>query len=162
MTVEWLNQWLGEHEHVVSLASNIVGLLGLLIALGSLVYTVSSNTKTQNFNSVLALQNLVRDEKENFHAVASIKPRDQQKYELAAIHFFNTMELVAFCLNRKFLHGRSLIYLAEWMRDELDHIYKSPTQGAVMAALRTNENPPFGEIFRFYPPTKPFPPSPQE
>jgi len=157
-----LNDWLGMHQHVVSLAGDVVGVIGLLIALASLMYTISNNTKAQNFGSMLAIQNLIRDEKEKYYGVARVQPRDQHDYELAATHYFNTLELTAFLLNRKLIHGNAMMYLSEWIRDEIDHIYQSPTQGAVMHSLMQEEDPPFSEIFRFHPPTGPFPVSPAE
>ncbi|MBY3091696.1 hypothetical protein HFO72_12900 [Rhizobium laguerreae] len=152
-----IEKWLEDYEKIISLASYVVGLCGVLTGFGTLIYNVRNNTRTRNFNNVLALQKLIREEKEKFHAVAAIRPRDQTKYKLAATHYFNVLEMTAFSLNHKFISGRSSQYLADWVRDELDGIYQSETQGAVMNELRQTDDPPFGEIFRFHGPRKPLP-----
>ncbi|RVP48883.1 hypothetical protein [Sinorhizobium medicae] len=153
-----LETWLRAHEQTVSLASYIIGLCSVLTAVGSLIYNMRNNTRTRNFNNVVSLQGLIRDEKEQFHAVAAIRPRDQKKYKVAAAHYFNILELAAFALNHKFIGGGSGDYLAGWLKDELDGIYGSATQGAVMNELRQVSDPPFGEIYQFHPPEGPLPP----
>jgi len=79
-----LDDWLGMHQHVVSLAGDVVGFIGLFIALASLMYTITNSTKAQNFGSILEIQNLIREEKEKYYGVARVQPRDQNDYELAA------------------------------------------------------------------------------
>lgn len=155
-----LEQWLTSYKQTITLVSYGVGLLGVLTALGTLIYNVQNNTKTRNFNNVLAFHKLIREEKEKFHAVAAVRPRDQKKYKAAATHYFNALEMTAFSLNHKFLTGRSSRFLADWVEDELEWIYQSPTQGAVMGEIRDVEDPPFGEIFIFHPPRQPLPPYP--
>ncbi|MBD9624767.1 hypothetical protein IB279_17645 [Ensifer sp. ENS06] len=155
-----LELWLEDHDKLVSLVGGVVGFLGFLLAIGSLIYNIRNNTRTRDFTSVIALQKLINEEKLRFQEVARVKPRNQEHYKWAAADYFNTLELVAFTLNKSLIGSRTGDYLVDWMKAELDWIYQSKTQGSVMRELMAGSAiNPFKEIFEFHPPRRPLPES---